>query len=122
MRCMFLFYFDGADEFETCDDKMGRLCEPGTPCFAMVFGVSINLFFSRASGLLWSHPRQLRCGSREPGTPCLAKVLGASISFCFSKASGLLWSHPRRQRCASAALHHTSLRSLTATASLIGSC
>src|SRR5690554_3100737 len=71
MRCMFLFYFDGADEFETCDDKMGRLCEPGTPCFAIVFGVSINLFFSRASGLLWSHPRRQRCGLCNRGLPAL---------------------------------------------------
>src|SRR5690554_2256079 len=58
----------------------------------------------------------------EPGTPCFSKVLGASINPCFSMASGFLCSHPRQQRCGSAALHHTSLRSLTATASLIGSC
>src|SRR5690554_5072316 len=122
MRCMFLFYFDGADEFETCDDKMGRLCEPGTPCFAMVFGVSISFCFSKASGLLWSHPRPQRCGSREPGTPCMAQTSDVSVLGCKSATSGLLWSHPRRQRCGSAALHHTSLRSLTATASLIGSC
>src|SRR5690554_1788402 len=36
--------------------------------------------------------------------------------------SSFLRSHPRRQRCGSAALHHTSLRSLTAKASMIGSC
>src|SRR5690554_6629322 len=59
---------------------------------------------------------------REPGTPCFAKVFGASINLCFSMASGFLCSHPRPQRCGSAALHHTSLRSLKATASLIGSC
>src|SRR5690554_5417467 len=100
------------------------LCEPGTPCFSKVLGASINLCFSITSGLLRTHPRQQRCGSLVPGTPCFAKALGVSINPCFSMTSGVLRTHPRQQRCGSAALHHTSLRSLTATAtaSLIGSC
>src|SRR5690554_1815011 len=76
-----------------------------------------NPCFSMTSGVLCSHPRRQRCDSREPGTPCFSKVLGASKNPCFSLTSGFLRSHPRRQRCGSAALHHTSLRSLTATAS-----
>src|SRR5690554_2783925 len=87
--------------------------------------------FSKMRGLYKAEsPREIRslrqAGSPrdlcEPGTPCFAKVFGVSINPCFSKASGFLCSHPRPQRCGSAALHHTSLRSLTATASLIGSC
>src|SRR5690554_7636334 len=70
-------------------------------------------------GFLRTHPRRQRWGSCEPGTPCFAKVFGVSINLCFSMTSSLLRTHPRRQRCGSAALHHTSLRSLTATASLI---
>src|SRR5690554_2162647 len=54
-----------------------------------------------------------------PGAPCNASRLGLSKSLFIPKAYALLWTHPRLQRCGSAALHHTSLRSLTATASLI---
>src|SRR5690554_4689121 len=58
----------------------------------------------------------------RPGTPCFAMLFGVSINLFFSRASGLMWSHPRQQRCGCAALHHTSLRSLTAMVLLIGSC
>ena len=67
-----------------------------------------------------SHRAQAcQLSASKPGTPCFAMVFGVSINLCFSMASSLLRTHPRRQRCGSAALHHTSLRSLTATASLI---
>src|SRR5690554_270714 len=51
------------------------------------------------------------------GDSLLFKGIGRLENPCFSMTSGFSRSHPRRQRCGSAALHHTSLRSLTATAS-----
>src|SRR5690554_5494515 len=60
-------------------------------------------------------PKQGVPGPMRTGDSLLCKGIGLSINPCFSKASGVLRSHPRPQRCGSAALHHTSLRSLTAS-------
>src|SRR5690554_282940 len=74
----------------------------------------------RRAGLPTRTSKAERLGSRmPPGAPCNASRLGLSKSLFIPKAYALLWTHPRLQRCGSAALHHTSLRSLTATASLI---
>src|SRR5690554_3548773 len=51
----------------------------------------------------------------RPGTPCCAKVCGVSINLLFSRSYGFTRAHPRPQRCGSVALHHASLRSLTAS-------
>src|SRR5690554_3306760 len=47
-----------------------------------------------ASGVLCSHPRPQRCGSREPGTLCFAKVLGVSINSFFFKGFWLFVHSP----------------------------
>src|SRR5690554_2235159 len=48
---------------DTCSKQgVPGLREPGTPCLANVLGASISFCFSKASGLMWSHPRRQGCG------------------------------------------------------------